>query len=109
MSGVQLLVIRYLLNVKNRTHHSSEIKGLCLMKYRSESLQNLPYFYLIRKPTYLFSFFISCNFIFSLMAYVNIDQGIHLGAKIVKNNMWAFLMIKIWQILKDFAMAFHQA
>ena len=36
-----------------------------------------------------FSFFISCNFIFSLMndlVYVNIDQGIHKGKSKVARN-----------------------
>ena len=43
--------------------HSSEIRGLCLMKLSSEELQNLPYFW--NKKTqivFVFSFFVSSNF-----------------------------------------------
>ena len=52
--------------------------------------RNVPvkyYISYIRKPTYLLSFYILCNFIFSLMnalAYVDlvdIDLGIHKGKK----------------------------
>ena len=43
--------------------HSSEIRGLCLMKWPSERLQNLPYFW-NTKTHVVFSFFISCYFIF---------------------------------------------
>ena len=41
---------------KNSTkyHHSSEIKGLCIKKWPSEMLQNLPYFWNMK--TYLFFF-----------------------------------------------------
>ena len=47
--------------------HSSQLEGLCWTKSSSKTLQNLPYFW--HKKTYVvfFSFFISCNFIFSLM------------------------------------------
>ena len=34
----------YLAQKKSYSRHSSEIKGLCLMKFSSEMLQNLPYF-----------------------------------------------------------------
>ena len=69
--------------------HTSEMRGWCLMKWRSEMLQNLPYseatlqkkevfaqrnvpakcfkicyILCIRKLMLFFSFFISCNFIF---------------------------------------------
>ena len=42
--------------------HSSEIRGLCLMKWPSERLQNLPNFW-NTKTFGIFSFFIPCYFI----------------------------------------------
>ena len=51
--------------------HSSEIRGLCLMKCFSETLQNLPYFW-------RFSFRVALFFsLMNALAYVDIDQGIH--------------------------------
>ena len=44
--------------------HSSEIRGLCLMKWPSEMLQNLAYFWNVKTH---FSFFIYCYFIFFLI------------------------------------------
>ena len=44
------------------TTHSSEIRGLCLMKCSSETLQNLPYFWNMKTHV---DFFILCYFIFS--------------------------------------------
>ena len=43
--------------------HSSEIRGLCLMKWPSETLQNLPYFWNM-KTHVVFFIFILCYFIF---------------------------------------------
>ena len=50
--------------IKKKNNHTSEIRGLCLMKCSSsETLQNLPYFW--NKTTQVFfSFFISCYFNF---------------------------------------------
>ena len=39
--------------------HSSEIRGLCKMKWPSELLQNLPYFWNTRPTKFYFCFFIS--------------------------------------------------
>ena len=65
-------------NFANNSYiHSSKIRGLCSMKWPSELLQNLPYF--IYTKTQSVPFFISCNFVFSLMnamVYVNVDHGI---------------------------------
>ena len=45
--------------------------------------------------------------------HVDLEKGIHYGKKVAQNekrkNYMGFLMIKIWQNLKDFARAFHQA
>ena len=69
--------------------HSSENKGLCLMKSYSKMLQNLSYFiYLYENPKLLFPLFISCYFIFS----PNECPGVY-----------------VEQILKHFAVTFHQA
>ena len=60
--------------------HSSEIKGLCLMKCSSETFQNLPYFWNKKTQTVFFSFFILSNFGFvtvDALIYVDIDQDIH--------------------------------
>ena len=57
-----------------------KIRGLCLMKLASETLQNLPYFW--NKNTQILDF-----------------------AKIqneIKKTMWGFLIQKIWPILKNF-------
>ena len=65
--------------------HSSEIRGLCLKKCPSKTLQNLPYFiHMYENLKLLFPFFISCNFIFPLiiaLVYGNIGQGIREGKK----------------------------
>ena len=73
------------------THHdhSSEIRGLCLMKCSSETLQNLTYIW--NTKTHVV-FFISCYFIFSsneclgLYRSIDIDKGIHQGENKVKRN-----------------------
>ena len=49
------------------TLHSSEIRGLCLMKCSSGMLQNLPYFWNMK--THIVIFFISCYLIFFSNAY----------------------------------------
>ena len=46
--------------------HSSEIRGLCLIKCYRDTLQNLPYFWNM-KTHVDFSFLILCYFIFPLM------------------------------------------
>ena len=60
--------------------HSSEMRGLCLMKWPSEMLQNLPYFWNMKTHVCSF-FFISCYFIFFSNEcpglYDDMDQGIH--------------------------------
>ena len=48
---------------KKNSAHSSEIRGLRSTKDSSETLQNLLYF-MYKKTHIVFSFFISCNFIF---------------------------------------------
>ena len=57
-------------------HHSSEIGGLCLMKWPSEILQNLPYF-MYKKTHVFFSVFHLMN----ALLYVDID-GHSLGKNI---------------------------
>ena len=66
------------------TLHSSEIKGFCLMKWPSETLQNLPYFIYTKTQSCFFRFLFQATLLFSLMnalVYVDIDQGIHNGKK----------------------------
>ena len=60
--------INMFLKVCSSKKKTSSEMGVCLMKWPSEILQNLPYFY--HKKTH-----ISCNFIF--FPNENIDQGIH--------------------------------
>ena len=48
--------------------HSSEIRGLCLMKWPSKTLQNLPYFIYMKTQSCFSRFsFLATYFIFSLM------------------------------------------
>ena len=73
--------------------HSSEIKGLCLMKWLSETLQNLPYFMYTKTQSCFFPFFIyNAILLFSLMnalVYDDIDQGIHWRkSKVARNEKW---------------------
>ena len=59
--------------------HSSEIRSLCLMKWPSEMLQNLPHFWNMKIHVIFFVFHFMLLF-FTLMnalIYVDIDQGIH--------------------------------
>ena len=43
--------------------HSSEIRGLCLMKLSSETIHNLPYFWIVNNQKYIFClFFILSHF-----------------------------------------------
>ena len=56
--------------------HSSEIGCLRSTKCSSETLQNLLYF-MYKKTHVVFSFFISCNFIFLPYEFPGLDQGIH--------------------------------
>ena len=90
--------------------HSSEIRGLCLMKCPSEMLQNLPYFIYTKTQSWFFHFSFCATLIFSLMnalVYVDINQAIH--KKKLKNarnekqkkTTWVFLFIKygkFWSI-----------
>ena len=64
--------------------HSSEIRGICLMKWPSKMLQNLPNFWNTKTHTICCLFFILCYFIFS------------------PKNFVEFHIRKIWQILKHF-------
>ena len=68
--------------------HSSKISGLCLKKWPSERIQNLPYF-----------------------AIVDIDQCTFIrGKNNVLSTKWKKRhILKIWQIKKHFARSFHQA
>ena len=54
------------ISVSRNMVYSSEIRGLCLMKWPSENLQNLPYFWNIQTHVFLL-FFIPCYFIFSVL------------------------------------------
>ena len=57
--------------------HSSEIRGLCLMEWPSETLQNLQYFWNTKTHiVFLLLYFLFPNECLGL-CYVNIDQGIH--------------------------------
>ena len=57
---VESLILFYHQTPKYMSHmHSSEIRGLCLMKCSSKMLQNLPYFW-NTKTHVVFLFFISC-------------------------------------------------
>ena len=61
-------------------YHSSEIRGLCLMKCPSKMLQNLPYFIYTKIQSCFSHFSFHVTLFFSLMnalVYVNIDQGTH--------------------------------
>ena len=60
--------------------HSSEIRGLCLMKCSSITLQNLSYFG-IRKPTSHMICFISCYFICQHRPW-------HSLSKAARNEKW---------------------
>ena len=64
-------------------NHSSEIRGLCSMKWPSEMLQNLLYFiYLYKNPKLLFPF--RATLFFSPNEYpglCHIDQRIRWGKK----------------------------
>ena len=65
---------------KKVSRHSSEIRGLFLMKCPSEMLQNLSYFWNMKTQIIFFIFHFILYFIFSLMnalVYVDIDQGTH--------------------------------
>ena len=77
--------------------HSSEIRGLCLMKLSSEMLQNLPCFW-NKKPQLVFDVFISSNF-----GFITVD------AILVYVYYLGFLFPNIWQILKHFPRQFHRA
>ena len=58
--------------------HSSEIRGLCLMKWPSEMLQNLPYFCNTYEVFFRFSFPATLFFpLMNALDYVDIEQGIH--------------------------------
>ena len=63
------ILVKYPKEIKNTNFnnadldHSSEIRGLCLMKSSGEMLQNLPNFW-ITKTDVVFSFLISCIFIY---------------------------------------------
>ena len=73
----QLIGLFHRFPQKTHRKSSSEIGGLCLMKWPSKILQNLPCFY--HRQTHVY-FFISCTLFFPLMnamVYVDIDQGIH--------------------------------
>jgi hypothetical protein len=82
---------------------SSKMGGLRSAKCSSKMLQNLLYF-VYKKTHVVFSFFISCNFAFSLMnslVYVDIDQGIHKGKSGVargekRNKLQCYLPIHVF-------------
>ena len=60
-------------------NHSSEIRGLCLMKSSSEMLQYLPYFIYTKNQSCFFHFSFCATLVFPLMnalVYVDIDLGI---------------------------------
>ena len=61
-------------------NHSSEINGLCLMKWPSETLHILPYFIYTKTQSCFFHFPFNATLLFPLinaLVYVDIDQGIH--------------------------------
>ena len=69
--------VQYVISLS--THHSSEIRYLCLMKCSSETLQNLPYFWNMKTHVDFFIFyFVSWYMIFSLinaMVYVGFSYS----------------------------------
>ena len=81
-------------------HHSSEIRGLCLMKWPSKMLQNLPFFIYIQKPKVDFSF--RATFFFPLMnALVYVDITLEEKLRTTKWKMKNLLKKygKFWSIL----------
>ena len=102
---------------KYKAVHSSEIRGLCLMKCPSKTLQNLLYFIHTKTQSCFFHFSFRATLFFPLMNALCLcrNRPRHsLGEKIklheMKKATLGFRMYKIWQILKRFATrAFHQA
>ena len=78
--------------------HSSEINGLRSTKCCSETLQNFLYF-MHKKTWAVFSFLISCNFIFSLM-----NEKVKLHKMKNEKTTWVFLYTKhskFWSVLQQ--------
>ena len=74
------------------------------------------FYILFENPRLLFQFFVSCYFCFfpnECPGLCSHRPGHSLGGKIkwheMKNATLGFRMFKIWQNLKHFASAFHQA
>ena len=65
----------YMYNVGD---HSSEIRGLCLMKWPSKTLQNLPHFWNMKTRRVFLKVVLVLKIEFLMnRAYDDIDQGIH--------------------------------
>ena len=86
---------------KNVVCHTSEIRDLRSTKCSSKTLQNLLYF-MYKKTHVVFSFFISCNFIFFPMVYST-------KWKRKKKTTWVFLFrIKYGKFWSISLWSFHQ-
>ena len=86
--------------------HSSEIRGLCLMKWPSEMLQNLPYFWNTKSHIVFFVF----HFELLWICY----SGCSGQSKVARNGgtIWGFsyyIFVTIWQVLKHFSGTFCRA
>ena len=75
-SDIQMGVLTWMMN----RLHCSEKRGLCLMKWPGEMLQNLPHFIYSKTQSCFFNFSFHATLFFPLMnalVYVDIDQGIN--------------------------------
>ena len=78
-SSEPLLNLHVSSNTSSQVIHSSEIRSLCLMKWPSEMLQNLSYFWNMK--TYVFFFSFCATLFFSLknvLVYVDIYLDFHI-------------------------------
>ena len=62
MSGIRIPTEMF-----TKLNHSSEIRGLCLKKWPTEMLQNLPYFLYTKTQVCFFRFSSRATFLFTLM------------------------------------------
>ena len=93
-----LIGISYYIVSKIAKTYSSEIRGLCLMKWPSETLQNLSYFWNTNTHLGFCDFFISYYFIFSLMNALHPARPWSISTK---KTTWIFLWLKygkIWSV-----------
>ena len=82
--------------------HSLEIRGLCLIKWPSETFKILPYLWNMKTQVVLFSYFILCYFIFSLKNKVAQNEK-------WKKNTWVFVFQKYGKFWSILLASSHQA